>query len=272
MFCVFLVLCGVCTPAVVGDASSERALLHPRATLNTELELNNGDETVLLQVAVAVAPKPGLSHAAGLTPTIDVKRPLVGTGIGVLGKGKNHNLVESTPKLHSEPAPNSSPAFFTAIRHKVGPELNTSLTQRTVGTFVDLLEPNKSKVVLAMIEIITPLGFLGIDRLYLGNGGFAIAKFAFAICTMGIGGFVWFTFDLLLVVWNGLTNQEVINACGMVAVFQPTSIEAGFYLSIVALISNVLVGIKVLRSILQRSTFKSSSQSRKRQPSGISKA
>mmetsp|Transcript_136642 Transcript_136642/g.237591 ORF Transcript_136642/g.237591 Transcript_136642/m.237591 type:complete len:270 (+) Transcript_136642:59-868(+) len=269
MFFLSFLLHAVCALAVVRDAASGRASLHKTVEPDTRLGLHQDDETILLQLSMNVALNPGLNHSGGSTPTIGLNHSLA-------NRGRHDIPTNSALELRAQPGSTVSQGVVKAIHHKVRTQSNGTLAERTIGIFTELLQPplegKKSKVVLALMEIFCPLGILGFDRLYLGNGGFAIAKFAVAVCTMGIGGFVWFTVDMLLIVWNGFTNQESINTFGMVAEFRSTTVEGGFYLSIVCLVSNMLVGFKILRPLLQRWRFKSASPSRRAPVPSVSKA
>jgi TM2 domain-containing membrane protein YozV len=56
---------------------------------------------------------------------------------------------------------------------------------------------NKNWVAALLLSIF--LGWLGIDRFYMGYAGLGILKLFITIVTIGFGGFVWWLIDLILI-------------------------------------------------------------------------
>jgi TM2 domain-containing membrane protein YozV len=53
------------------------------------------------------------------------------------------------------------------------------------------------------------LGGWGVDRFYLGYTGLGIAKLAVTICTCGIGGIVWWIYDIVQI-----ATMKMVDATG----------------------------------------------------------
>lgn len=53
----------------------------------------------------------------------------------------------------------------------------------------------KDWMVALLLSIL--LGGWGVDRFYLGYVGLGIAKLAVTICTCGIGGLIWWIYDII---------------------------------------------------------------------------
>jgi len=97
----------------------------------------------------------------------------------------------------------------------------------------------RHKTTLAVIEVLG-LGFLGIDRMYLGgpNTGLGILKL---VTVSGLG--VWGVIDCFAIFLNCVQRKSTIHTLGMNYAFEPAGIEASYVLGVVGM---VLLALPVL--------------------------
>jgi len=96
----------------------------------------------------------------------------------------------------------------------------------------------RSKVALVIIEALG-LGFLGIDRMYIGGTHNIICGVA-KLLTCGGCGF-WFLLDYGVIMINGLSMASSLHILGMSVEFGSRSIGWAFVVALIALVSSVLV-------------------------------
>lgn len=97
----------------------------------------------------------------------------------------------------------------------------------------------RSKVALVVIEALG-LGFLGIDRMYIG-GTYNIICGVAKLLTCGGCGF-WFLLDYCVIMINGLSMASSLHFLGMSVEFESRSIGSAFAVALIALVSSVLLG------------------------------
>lgn len=114
----------------------------------------------------------------------------------------------------AKPAPNK-----TAVKH--APELELPHPG----------QPVKSKVLLALLNVLVVPAFFGVDRCYMGNCCLGVMKGI----TLG-GGAVWFIIDWIIVTINMLREAPSISSFGYDAVFKPKQeVWIAFLITIIAL-------------------------------------
>lgn len=79
--------------------------------------------------------------------------------------------------------------------------------------------PHRNKVVLASIELVFPLTWFGLDRLYLGQPIMAGLKMLSFFCTCGVVGTIWAFLDMFVIAENCLLGEKCLHQFGMGACF-----------------------------------------------------
>jgi len=102
---------------------------------------------------------------------------------------------------------------------------SSNLTDLASANTTSASIPQKNKVVLLIIELIPPLGCLGVDRLYLGSIITGCIKLGVCICTCFIGGAIWGIIDGILILINALSKETSIDKLGMVAEFDESQVD-----------------------------------------------
>lgn len=105
--------------------------------------------------------------------------------------------------------------------------------------------PGKSKTFLLILEFFG-FGFLGIDRLYLGQIKIGIVKL-FTLAGFGI----WGAADYIVVLNNALRKYDSIHAFGMHAAFSRKSIHPSFYIGVIMVVLLLQGSIRVLSDTLR---------------------
>jgi len=85
--------------------------------------------------------------------------------------------------------------------------------------------PRRNKVVLALIEMVPPLGIFGMDRLYLGQPVIAIFKVLSFFGTFGLVGSIWAMCDAVVIAQNCILQSKHLDQFGMKADFVGSSSE-----------------------------------------------
>lgn len=65
-----------------------------------------------------------------------------------------------------------------------------------------------SKEWLVALLLAVFLGYLAVDRFYLGQVGLGITKLVVSIVTCGIGGFIWQVVDIILIATRKVTDDS----------------------------------------------------------------
>jgi TM2 domain-containing membrane protein YozV len=106
----------------------------------------------------------------------------------------------------------------------------------------------KNKLILVALETFPLVGWLGFDRIYLGQLGIGLLKMAICICTLFIGGAIWGLMDGYVVIANALAREGSIQRLGMVAKFDAAHLEGARQLAIVTLVCWVAIAICCIRA------------------------
>mmetsp|Transcript_28271 Transcript_28271/g.74988 ORF Transcript_28271/g.74988 Transcript_28271/m.74988 type:complete len:155 (+) Transcript_28271:302-766(+) len=108
--------------------------------------------------------------------------------------------------------------------------------------------PEKSKIVLMLIEMCPLCWVLAVDRFYLGNTGLAIAKLCVSLGSCFIGGLVWGLVDFIVIINNALRQEHTLTGAGMYAKFPKSELKTGFILAFVDIVM-IPVSIGLVRLI-----------------------
>ncbi len=73
---------------------------------------------------------------------------------------------------------------------------------------VSLARPEGKKDWLTALLLSIFLGYLGVDRFYLGYIGLGILKLFISLITLGFGAWVWWIIDIILIATNRLRDAE----------------------------------------------------------------
>mmetsp|Transcript_66686 Transcript_66686/g.124554 ORF Transcript_66686/g.124554 Transcript_66686/m.124554 type:complete len:235 (-) Transcript_66686:95-799(-) len=141
--------------------------------------------------------------------------------------------------IDQEPDASNTTAATAA---SAGTSTEATTAAPTNGTASGTVE-QKNKVALLIIELIPPLGCLGVDRLYLGSIVTGCIKLAVCVCTCFIGGAIWGIIDGVVILLNALNKEESIEALGMSASFAESEVETAQTLGWVMLALWLLLGI-----------------------------
>eukprot|EP00450_Noctiluca_scintillans_P015443 CAMPEP_0194523522 /NCGR_PEP_ID=MMETSP0253-20130528/58426_1 /TAXON_ID=2966 /ORGANISM="Noctiluca scintillans" /LENGTH=200 /DNA_ID=CAMNT_0039368067 /DNA_START=127 /DNA_END=729 /DNA_ORIENTATION=+ len=97
---------------------------------------------------------------------------------------------------------------------------------------------NRQKEILVIFELLG-LGFLGIDRMYIG-GARGITLGVVKLLTVGGCG-LWAAFDFMAVMINAVQRETTMDFLGMKAEFEHSGLEAARALGIAGLVAVVLL-------------------------------
>lgn len=124
------------------------------------------------------------------------------------------------------------PQVLTPRRHpRRSDAISGSVTAMSVGDV-----STKNKLTLVALETFPLVGWLGFDRIYLGQVGLGLLKMSICILTLFIGGAIWGLLDGYIVITSALARETSINRLGIVAKFDAQQVEAARFLAIVTLI------------------------------------
>mmetsp|Transcript_8407 Transcript_8407/g.19796 ORF Transcript_8407/g.19796 Transcript_8407/m.19796 type:complete len:239 (+) Transcript_8407:86-802(+) len=144
----------------------------------------------------------------------------------------NESEIEKQEPSNASTAEAGSTASTTAA--------STNSTESGAG---DPAPEQKNKVVLLIIELIPPLGCLGVDRLYLGSIVTGCIKLGVCVCTCFIGGAIWGIIDGIVILLNALNKEESIDSLGMSASFGESEVDTAQTLGWVMLALWLLLGL-----------------------------
>lgn len=108
--------------------------------------------------------------------------------------------------------------------------------------------PTANKLVLVALETFPLVGWLGFDRIYLGQIRVGLLKMAICICTLFLGGSIWGLIDGYIVIANAMARETAINRLGMSAVFDQEHVQVARYLAIVTLLCWAALAICCVRA------------------------
>jgi len=131
---------------------------------------------------------------------------------------------------------NSSAATQAFAQVSIGRSPHRNDLAESVGQDESEDPPEKSKIVLMVIEMCPLCWLFAIDRFYLGNTGLAIAKLAVSLGSCFIGGLIWGLVDFIIIISNALRQEETLHAAGMTAKFPKDQLQAGFKLAFVDIV------------------------------------
>jgi len=134
----------------------------------------------------------------------------------------HENFQKDIPSEPESEVPNSPSLVQSATK------IDSSSRGIWQSMFGDLVEwqyvgphtlPHRNKIVLASIELVFPLTWFGLDRLYLGQPIMAVLKMLSFFCTCGVVGTVWAFLDMFVIAQNCLLGEQYLHQFGMGAWF-----------------------------------------------------
>lgn len=149
------------------------------------------------------------------------KRQLAGDGLNAIRSSPGKPVTDSTSyKSFFKNSNYTMDDLIDAVVHEIEFELGYLNYEKTHRI------PQKSKIVISLIEGFLLPAFIGVDRCYMGQCCLGFGK-AF---TLGGLGF-WFLLDYCLIVGNSLARKEKIDSFGYWARFDSVEINYSFFIS-----------------------------------------